>query len=109
MGIRYVVRGALVKCSQGSTPTRLNLPQCHGFYASGEPVLIDIDREPNVNILPFGRCSALKGPCTPCTAPYWDETQRDALISKRPALIAKSVLSCSHGGIITVENDGQLS
>jgi hypothetical protein len=108
MDIKYVVRGALVQCNQGSTPSRLNLPKSHGIYVKGKPILNDRDSAANVNVMPFGDCSVCCGPCRPALAPEWDSAKGDALVKGRPALITESVLSCSLGGVITIKNDGQL-
>lgn len=105
--IKYVVRGALVACDKGSSPSRLNLPKSHGAYFKDCPVLIDTDRVPGVNVMPFGACSIRRGPCMPATAPYWNITKEDTLIKGRPALLTTSTLVCIVGGAITVKDAGQ--
>lgn len=39
----YLVRGAQLCCRMGSHPRRLNLPQSHGEYICGRPVIMDED------------------------------------------------------------------
>jgi len=103
----YVVRGAEVKCSLGSKTTKLNLPQSHGVYVNDKPVLIDTDTKVGANVKPFGKCKKRKGGCAPSLAACWKEVKEDALIKERPALITRSILSCSIGGKITIKTDGQ--
>ncbi|WP_371367068.1 hypothetical protein SRRS_11800 [Sporomusa rhizae] len=107
MGIRYVVRGATLSCSSGSSSSRLNMPRSHGKYVNGKPIVNDSDTAAGANIKPFGKCSVLDGPCSPAPAGTWKGTQIDTLVSGCPAVIADSTLSCNVGGCITVENDGQ--
>ena len=35
----YLVRGALLYCTNGTHPRRINLPICHGSYIKGHPLL----------------------------------------------------------------------
>ena len=104
---KYVVRGAQVKCNKGSSSTNLNLPKSHGVYINDKPVLNDSDRAAGTNVMPFGRCKILKGPCSPSLASKWDKTKLNTLIKGQPALMSNSVLSCTIGGAIKIESDGQ--
>lgn len=36
--IEYLVRGAVLACRAGSSPSQLNLPRCHGVYAKTRPI-----------------------------------------------------------------------
>lgn len=107
MGELYVVRGAKVKCSLGSKTTKLNLPESHGLYVNEKPVLIDTDIVASVNVMPFGECKKKDGRCNPALADCWKDTKEDAFIKGRSALITRSVLSCSIGGQISIQTDGQ--
>lgn len=107
MGIRYVVKGAMVKCSSGSSPSSLNLPQSHGMYVNEKAVLNNGDTAAGANVMPFGKCKVLKGPCSPALAPCWDGAKLNTLIEGKPTLLASSTLSCSIGGGITIIRDGQ--
>jgi hypothetical protein len=107
MGVRYVVRGATVKCSSGSSPSKLNLPRSHGMYVNGKPILNDSDTAAGANVMPFGKCRVTKGPCSPSPKPTWGGTKKDTLVKGCPALIDSSTLGCTIGGAITIENDGQ--
>jgi hypothetical protein len=107
MGDKYVVRGATVQCGCGSSPSRLNLPNSHGVYINEKPVLNDQDSAANVNVMSFGDCSITDGPCHPQPSALWDTAKGDLLVNGRPALITRSVLSCTIGGNIEIKSDGQ--
>lgn len=53
----YLVRGALLKCSEGAFPAKLNLPLDHGVYITQKPVAHYLNAEPIKNIPSFGICS----------------------------------------------------
>ena len=57
----YLVRGALLYCDQGTHPRRLNLPQCHGAYVYGNPIIIETDCTKN-NVKFFGVCCSATPP-----------------------------------------------
>ncbi|MBY0086119.1 DUF4280 domain-containing protein [Brevibacillus brevis] len=58
----YVVVGAILSCSNGSKVSRLKMPFSHGVFVKGKPQMNIMDFVPNVNIMPFGKCSSLKNP-----------------------------------------------
>ncbi len=103
----YVVRGAKTRCSQGSEPSRLNLPQCHGVYLREKPQLNIMDFQPMINIRPFGYCRAQNGPCTPVVLGPWQLGKDNVLIDEQNALLNKSINFCARGGEITITDDGQ--
>lgn len=65
----YVVRGAETVCDQGSKPSKLNIPNSHGVFLKNQPQLNIMDAKPNINIMPYGKCKKLGGPCRPSTSP----------------------------------------
>jgi len=103
--IRYVVRGATMRCSKGSVPTKINLPFSHGSYVNGKPVMIKTDRIVGTNISPFGLC--IGQPCCPMILGDWIKFKKDTIIQGKGALITESVLICARGGQITFVTDGQ--
>lgn len=102
----YVVRGAETVCSKGSKPSRLNIPYSHGVFLKNQPQLNIMDCKGNVNIMSYGKCSKLDGPCKPATSP-WVAGKSDVLIENQPALLNKCTTSCAVGGKIKITNDGQ--
>lgn len=54
----YLVRGAKLNCIYGSHIRKLNLPKCHGVYATGHPMVHELDCKSKENISSFGVCSS---------------------------------------------------
>ncbi|RJG21434.1 DUF4280 domain-containing protein [Paenibacillus thiaminolyticus] len=103
----YVVRGATVTCSKGTDPGVLNLPEDHGVYIKGEPLMNIADHFPGEHIGCFGFCETSGGLCVPQIYEKWTGGKRDVLIDNEPALLSNSKLSCTSKGIISIEQDGQ--
>lgn len=120
----YVVAGAILSCSFGDKFNRLKMPFSHGVYIKGKPQMNIMDYVPNVNIMPFGKCSSLSNPsvasataanngvltpqpCTPMTTMPWIDGKTDVLVEGQPALLNKCTNCCLYAGIIKIEDDGQ--
>lgn len=60
----YLVRGAELYCSCGTHRRRLNLPECHGIYISGNPLMHEEDCGvgDDKNISTFGICQSEENP-----------------------------------------------
>ena len=105
--VTYVVRGAVMRCSKGSSPICINLPASHGSYAKGKPIMIKTDNAVGANIGSFGVCKCTMIPCCPAFLGDWMFCKEDTLIKGIPALLKTSMLICAKGGAITFETDGQ--
>lgn len=105
----YVVEGAKLKCSLGTTNSKLMMPTGHGVYIKGKKQANILDMKPMYNILPFCNCmkSAPPLPCTPLVAMPWLNGKLDVIIGSSGALIDKSTVVCPFGGIISIVDDGQ--
>ncbi|UKK99465.1 DUF4280 domain-containing protein [Brevibacillus brevis] len=120
----YVVVGAILSCSSGSKQSRLKMPFSHGVFVKGKPQMNIMDFVPNVNIMPFGKCSSLQNPtvasataanngvlkpmpCTPLTTMPWIDGKADKMVGGHPALLNKSTNMCFYCGQIKIEDDGQ--
>ncbi|WP_068777094.1 DUF4280 domain-containing protein [Paenibacillus sp. FJAT-26967] len=123
---RYVVRGACIKCSFGSHKRHINLPNSHGSYVNGKPMLNEDDFSPG-NISHFGVCSSpfnpSRGnvcfigedgttlhtgkPCLPSILWKWTYPKETTKVDGKPALTTKSEIYCEFKGIIKFLNDGQ--
>jgi hypothetical protein len=66
-----------------------------------------MDHVPMVNILPFGACATLQGPCVPATLAPWVPGSPSVTLDDLPALDDISTLECLVGGTITVLDPGQ--
>lgn len=117
-GIRsYVVAGATLSCSQGDETSELTMPNSHGVFLKGKPLMNTMDFKPYVNIQPFGKCQSHANPavasagkpmpCTPMITMPWINGKDDQLVENFPALINQSTNMCMYCGTIRVEDDGQ--
>lgn len=153
---RYLVRGATLRCTQGSHPRKFNLPKSHGIYINDEEkaitnkydnigeydgMVIDSNAENLVtqpeccNIRMFGICKSPSNPSEkddvkftaydtqgkPLDLPVtgeqcyvqidgpWEKPKEDVLVNDDKAITRDSILKCKFGGIIYVDEDGQVS
>ncbi|HEX3077615.1 MAG TPA: peptidoglycan-binding protein [Lachnospiraceae bacterium] len=104
-----VVEGATLKCSLGTTTTKLMVPKSHGAKIQGKKEATVADSKPNINIMPFGTCNKSNPtlPCTPNIQFQWKNSKSDYKIGGHQALTKGSCLACCFGGIITITDDGQ--
>ena len=111
--------GALLKCSFGLTPSPLVVtPEKRELI--GTPAATIMDNKPIANIVPFGMCSAPSNPgviaalgspvpCVPVTVAPWVSGSPTVLLSQQPVLTKDSICMCAYGGVITVEQPGQMT
>ncbi|BAU27216.1 uncharacterized protein DUF4280 [Aneurinibacillus soli] len=102
----YVVAGAVLCCTMGSTPSQFQLPCSYGLYIKGKPQMSIMDYQPHVNVLPFGICA--KGmPCSPSLFMPWINGISNKSVGDFPSLSNQSITLCASGGIIQIQEDGQ--
>lgn len=115
----YVVEGAILKCKFGDGSSSLSLPVHHRIYIKDIPQANVSDHVVPLNFESFGICSCManpavqasqakKAPCIPVINSSWINGKEDTLIDEVPALLNKSTLMCMYGGLITIEDDGQV-
>lgn len=105
-GVQYLVRGATLKCTMGSSTSKLNLPVCHAVYAKKKPMMNKMDFVPMMNVMPFGTCKVTKGPCVPATGP-WLKAHEETIVTDAPSITMDSFLVCTIGGMIEPKKSGQ--
>lgn len=131
----YVVRGALIACTMGTHPRRLNLRKSNGSYVKNHPLICKEDCKVEENISFFGVCKSGTPPagakeirlegyvpegetksggcvqgirCCPDILEEWKCTQDKVCISgELPIVTMDSYLVCSCGGIIEPKTSGQ--
>lgn len=103
----YVVRGAKMKCSNGSKLVKINLPASHGSYVDAKPMMVKTDRIVGANIGSFGICKCTEEPCSAAILGDWMKYKEDTTASGIEVLTTQSVLACGHGGAIRFVSDGQ--
>lgn len=117
---QQVTNGAVLRCSFGTLPSQLIVTPENRVGAGSTPAATIMDHAPMKNILPFGLCttgsnpqvSSAQGspqPCIPVTAAPWSPGSPTVTIGARPALQSACRLLCRWGGIITVQQPGQVT
>jgi len=106
----YVVEGAALRCSFGSSVSRLGIPIGHGVYIHGKKQANISDKQGMQNIRSFGQCLCPNQPptCTPAVTAPWTNGKSSVIIENHPALLNTSITFCVRGGVITIAKDGQL-
>jgi hypothetical protein len=114
-----VCMGALLKCSFGSSPSPMIVtPEKQELI--GTPAATIMDNKPIANIVPFGMCSSPSNPavvaalgspmpCMPVTTAPWVPGSPTVLLSGQPVLTKDSMCMCAYGGVITVDQPGQMT
>jgi len=102
---QLVTMGAQLQCTQGAAPSVLAVPAA---MVTGEvkPAANIMDSIPATNILPFGACTILQGPCVPATAGPWAPGSPTVMVRGQPALNNSSTCTCTIGGVISIANPG---
>ena len=105
----YVVSGAKLSCTMGTTPATLNvIPK--GVFMDNKAVATMTDSIPYVNIGCFGKCNVVPSAPKPCTpAGVWMNTSTKLKINEIPALTSDSCILCPLGlgaGIIKIKSTG---
>jgi hypothetical protein len=103
----HVVNGALLRCSCGAAPSSLVVLPVHREQIEDQFAANIMDHVPMVNIMPFGACIILEGPCVPATLASWTPGSPSVMLDDQPALDDISILECMVGGVIMVSYPGQ--
>lgn len=126
MSDSYVCAGAIMKCTFGALPGRLVVLPDRTVWLAGQPMANIMDSKPVVNIPSFGPCSAptypptasataaamgtlTPMPCVPGTSSPWVPGKPDLLVQNSPALLRSCKCMCQWGGVISIEQDGQIA
>lgn len=123
-----VVNGAQVTCSFGVAPSALVVvPTGSSVITAGnQPVATIMDKNPMVNIMPFGVCNTPSNPqvaaataaamgvltpqpCIPNTTAPWVPGKPTVTIGGKAVLTSTSTCMCMWGGVITVVSPGQMA
>jgi hypothetical protein len=106
--ISYVVEGATLECSKGTSTCQLCTPGRKSIQINGKLQANINDSKPNKNIKPFGKCKhGKKKPYTPKIYMSWIGGKDDLIVEDAPVLLSTSRVMCVYGGSIKIENDGQ--
>ncbi|MDA8025678.1 MAG: DUF4280 domain-containing protein [Actinomycetota bacterium] len=119
-----VTAGAALSCAFGLAPSVL---VCESTVLADElPVATIMDFVPIENIPPFGMCSSILNPevvaattaalgvltpmpCVPVLTAPWIPIAPTILVDEMPVLVLGSVCMCDFGGVITIDDPGQVT
>jgi len=117
--------GAMCQCTFGMAPSTLVVTPENKVLTSNMPAATIMDHVPMKNILPFGMCSSPANPtvaaataaalgvltpmpCVPVTTAPWAPGCPTVLVGNKPALNSSSKLICNWGGVISINDPGQM-
>jgi hypothetical protein len=120
---KLVVSGAMLKCSEGMSPSTLTVLPVSPAGATQMPVATVLDNKPMVNIAPFGMCktqsnpqvasatSAANGvltpqPCIPVVSAPWSPGSTKTTLREQKALTDDSTCTCQWTGTIEITSAG---
>ena len=108
-GEKYVVDGATIRCSAGTSVGALHLPCSHKTTINGKKVLTIQDNESLACIGTMGQCKNRDKlpPCVPSTNMQWQQGKTTVCLGSTPALLNSAMIVCTHGGVIRIVADGQ--
>ncbi len=122
----HVCHGAMLKCAMGMAPSSLVVLPMNMQMTSNVPAANIMDHIPMVNIMPFGMCQSPSNPmvaaataaalgvltpmpCIPLTPSPWAPGAPTVTLANQPALDKSSMLNCNWAGVITIEQEGQMT
>ena len=107
MGSRnYVIDGAMVQCSMGSSPGKIKVTSQQKIFIMGKLKATDQDR---ILMPTCGSCniSSPPPPCVPQLQP-WKNTGRKVTMGTKKFIMNDSFTMCSKGGMIRIMNHAQV-
>ncbi|WP_336960502.1 DUF4280 domain-containing protein [Chryseobacterium contaminans] len=102
---QYITDTTLLKCDKGTTPTPITVTSQSFMHIDGMLQATEEDKQPNINIKPFGICSILRSSCTPNLI-HWESTSVFEIEGKKE-LLDNSICQCSTGGKISILKSNQ--
>jgi hypothetical protein len=107
--IEYVVEGATLECSLGTSKSKLATRSRKRIYINDHLQANVKDCKANYNVKSFGRCCrrSKKPKCTPSFGTRWIGGKDDVIVDGAPALLSTATLKCKYGGTIKISDSGQ--
>ena len=95
-----------LKCDKGASPTPIKVTSQTFMKIDGKLQATEEDKQPNVNIKPFGSCSLKNGnACVPAPT-VWKDTSVFEIDGKKE-LLDSSSFQCAVGGKISIVKSSQ--
>jgi hypothetical protein len=108
--MQYVVEGAMMQCIMGANPAPIKMAPVRKVTVKGKKLGNVMDAKPMLNITGFGMCKVVPNmpkPCVPATT-MWQAGCPNVKVDNHQALLKTCICTCSQGGIIKFNNDGQM-
>lgn len=102
---QYITNTTQLLCDKGTSPTPITVTSQSFMSIEEKLQATEEDKQPNINIKPFGICSVLRSSCSPSPI-KWDNTS-DFEIEGKKELLESSTCQCSIGGKISVIKSAQ--
>jgi len=108
---KAVVEGATLQCTCGSKPSQLTVTSQATIQIDNRRAATVEDKNPVVNVPPFGACQVLGGPCAPAFAAPWMPGSTSIVnVGGKRALLPSDLLLCTVApGTVRVIDPGQTS
>lgn len=98
---KHITESTQLKCDKGTTPTPLSVTSQSFMQIDGKLQATEDDKQPNVNIKPFGNCSLKNNnACVPVVVKWQDVSVFE--IDGKKELLDSSNCQCIVGGKITI-------
>ncbi|MFV0304023.1 MAG: DUF4280 domain-containing protein, partial [Moheibacter sp.] len=94
-----------LKCDKGTTPAPLTVTSQTFMKIQRRLQATEQDKQPNVNIKPFGICTITKSGCSPSPI-KWQDTSPFQIDGKKE-LLDTSTCPCAVGGKISIVKSNQ--
>ena len=122
----FVVSGASIQCSMGTTPGTLMATSQQTVLMNGKPAATVRDVVPITSVTPCGMCTSLANPtvasataaalgvltpmpCVPAPAGIWVGGSAGVMAGGMPCLTNTATLTCAYGGSIRILSPGQIN
>lgn len=97
---QHITHTTQLKCDKGTSPSPIAVTSQSFISIDGKLQATEEDKQPNVNIKPFGVCSITRISCSPAPV-KWQNTSVFEIDGKKE-LLDNSTCQCSAGGKISV-------
>ncbi|CAA7195289.1 DUF4280 domain-containing protein [Chryseobacterium potabilaquae] len=102
---QHITDTTQLKCDKGTTPTTITVTSQSFMRIDGKLQATEQDKQPNINIQPFGICIILRSSCIPSPL-KWENTSNFEIEGKKE-LLNTSTCKCSIGGKILIAKSTQ--
>lgn len=102
---QHITNTTQLLCDKGTSPTTITVTSQSFMSIEEKLQATEEDKQPNINIKPFGICSVLRSSCSPSPI-KWNNTS-DFEIEGKKELLDCSTCQCSVGGKISVIKSAQ--